>query len=59
MTDIRALEARVLVPDVLGLLAEHVLGCVVRVVIAIGSGKNDDGEFHAVASSRSRCDSFR
>ena len=51
-----ALEARVLVPDELGVLPEHVLGGVVGVVIAVGSGKDDDGEFMRV---RPRCDSSR
>ena len=44
--DVGALQARLLVPDELGVLAEHVLGRVVRVVIAVGAGKDDDGEFH-------------
>ena len=44
--DVGALQARLLVPDELGVLPEHVLGRVVRVVIAVGAGKDDDGEFH-------------
>ena len=44
--DVSALEARLLVPDELGLLAEHVLGGVIGVVIAVGAGKDDDAEFH-------------
>ena len=43
--DVGALEARLLVPDELGVLAEDVLGRVIRVVIAVGAGKDDDGEF--------------
>ena len=54
--DVGALEIGVLVPDVLGLLAEHILGRVIRVLIAVGAGKDDDGKFHtelsAVDSSR-------
>ena len=46
--DVGALEVRVLVPDVLGLLAEHLSGGVVRVLVAVGSGKDDDREFHAI-----------
>src|SRR5262245_61320369 len=48
---IRAFEAGLLVPDVIGLLAENVLRSVMRVVVAIGSGENDDSELHAVTSS--------
>ena len=44
--DVGAVEARLLVPDELRLLPEHVLRGVIRVVIAVGSGKNDDAEFH-------------
>jgi hypothetical protein len=44
--DISAPETRLLVPDELGLLAEHVLGRVVGVVIAVGPGKDNDAEFH-------------
>ena len=43
---VSAAERRVLVPDELGLLAEHVLRGVVGVVVAVRSGKDDDGEFH-------------
>ena len=41
-----AAERRVLVPHELGVLPEHVFRRVVCVVIAVGSGENDDGEFH-------------
>ena len=44
--DVGAVEARLLVPDELRLLPEHVLHGVIRVVIAVGSWKNDDAEFH-------------
>ena len=40
-------------PDELGVLPEHVLRRVVRVVIAVGAGKDDDGKFDH-ASSRSQ-----
>ena len=46
MTTSAPLRLRLLVPDELGVLAEHVLGGVIRVVIAVRSGKDDDGEFH-------------
>ena len=39
-------EAGLLVPDEFRLLAEHVLRGVIRVMIAIGAGENDDGKFH-------------
>src|SRR4029453_11425240 len=44
--DVRAFEAFLLVPDELRLLAEHVPRRVVGLVIAVGSGENDNGEFH-------------
>jgi hypothetical protein len=47
-----AFEAGVLVPDQLSVLAQHVLGGVIRIVVAIRSGKDDDREFHAVTSIR-------
>ena len=50
--DVGALEAGVLVPDQLGVLPQHVLRGVIRIVVAIGSGKDDDREFHAVTSIR-------
>ena len=34
-----------------GVLAEHVLRGVVRVVVTVGSGKDDNREFHALATS--------
>jgi hypothetical protein len=37
-------------PDELGLLAEHVLGGVIGVVIAVRTGKDDDAEFHVTSS---------
>ena len=43
--DVGALQARLLVPDELGVLPEHVLGGVVRVVIAVRTGKDDDANF--------------
>ena len=46
--DIRAFEARLLVPDELRLLPEHVPGRVIGVVIAVGSGEDDNGKFHGV-----------
>ena len=48
--DVGALEARLLVPDELRLLPEHVLGGVIGVVIAVGTGKDDDAEFHSLPS---------
>jgi hypothetical protein len=47
-----SLEAGVLVPHELGLLSEHVFHGVVGVVIAVGSGKDDDGEFHGMSLFR-------
>ena len=57
--DVGAAERRLLVPDERRLLAEHVLRGVVRVVIAVRSGKDDDGERHRVTRSslRSRASS--
>ena len=52
--DVGAAELRVLVPDELGLLPEHVLGGVVGVVVAVRSGKNDDGEFHVICRTSCR-----
>ena len=48
--DVGALEARVLVPDERGLVPEHVLRGVVGVVVAVGAGKDDDGELHVSRS---------
>ncbi len=47
-----AFEVHVLVPDVLRLLAEHLTGGVVGVLVAIGSWKNDHREFHQSTSMR-------
>ena len=44
--DVGALQVGVLVPDELGVLAEHVLGGVIGVVVAVRAGKDDDAEFH-------------
>ena len=33
-------------------LAKHMLGRVVRIVIAVRSGKDDDGKFHRTISAR-------
>src|SRR5262245_49342674 len=41
-----AAEIGLLVPDEFRLLTEHVLDGVVGIVVAIGSGKDDDSEFH-------------
>src|SRR5947207_6763390 len=46
-----ALQVGVLVPDVLGVLAEHVLGGVVRVLVAVAAREYDDGKFHDVRAS--------
>jgi hypothetical protein len=37
-------------PDELNRLMEHIADGVERVVIAIGSGKDDDSKFHALAA---------
>ena len=50
--DVRPLEIGLLVPDELGLLTEHLLNGVIGVVIAVGSGKDDDGEVHSATSMR-------
>jgi hypothetical protein len=44
-------QARLLVPDVLGVDAEDVPGCIVCVVVAVGAGEHNDGEFHATTPS--------
>ena len=44
--DVGALQIGVLVPHVIGVLAEDVSGGVVSVVVAIAAGKNDDCKFH-------------
>ena len=49
--DVGALQVGVLVPDELGVLAEHVLRGVIGVVVAVAAGKHDDAEFHGVLSS--------
>jgi hypothetical protein len=43
---IGGLEVRVLVPDVLGTLANHVRDRMIGIVIAVGSGKDNDRELH-------------
>ncbi len=48
-----------LVPDELGLLAKHVFCGVIRVVVAVGSGKDNDGEFGFHGFSQFQSDSFR
>src|SRR5919199_130326 len=40
--DVRAFEIRVLVPNVLGVLAEHVLGGMKRVFVAVAAGEHHD-----------------
>ena len=47
-----ALQVGLLVPHELGVLPEHVFGRVIRVVVTIGTGKDDDGEFHSATSMR-------
>ena len=41
-----AVEARLLVPHELGIVTQHVLRRVIRVMVAIRSGEDDDGESH-------------
>jgi hypothetical protein len=36
----------ILVPDELGLLAENLTGGIPGVAVGVGTGENDDGEFH-------------
>jgi hypothetical protein len=45
--DVGAANAGVLVPDELGVLTEHVLGRVIRVVVAIRSGKYNNRKLHS------------
>src|ERR1043166_362148 len=47
--DIRAGEIVILVPEILGLFAERVDHRVIRVVVAVGTGKSGDAEFHHAA----------
>ena len=47
------------VPDEIGVLTEHVLRRVIRVVIAVGSGKTTDGEFHTWSATPAACASQR
>ena len=49
--DVRAFQIGILVPQVLGLLAEDVPGGVKRVLIAVAAGKNDDAKSHAQSTS--------
>ena len=51
---VRAAKIGLLVPDELGFLAEHVLRRVIRVVIAVGSGKDNDRESHYLPSTSIR-----
>src|SRR5262249_43523276 len=51
--EIRAAERRVLVPDEWRIQPQHVLGRVIGVVIAVGSWKNDDRNFHGFAPGAS------
>src|SRR5206468_6908490 len=44
---VRTLQRGFLVPDELGLLAEHMLRRVIGIVIAVRTGKDDDAEFHS------------
>ena len=44
--DVGRAERGVLVPDEFGVVPEHVLRGVIGVVVAVRSGKDDDGEFH-------------
>ena len=44
--DIRATEGGVFVPDELGLLPNDMFGRVVGIVVAVRTGKDDDGEAH-------------
>jgi hypothetical protein len=48
-------EACVPVPNELGILAQHVLDGVIGIVVAIGSGKHNDGEFHGYLKPQHRC----
>jgi len=50
--DIGALQAGVFVPHELSGLPEHPGRGVMRIVIAIGAGKDDDAEFHQSTSMR-------
>ena len=52
--DVRALEVGVLVPDVLGVLAEDGVGGVVRVRVAVAAGEDDHGECHCLLLGRER-----
>src|SRR5204862_229328 len=56
--DIDTLQVGVLVPDVLGLLTDHILRGVIRVVVAIAAGKHHDAELH-VNSLIARCRPLR
>jgi len=54
--DVRASEIFGLMPDKFGLLAEHVMSDVERVIITIGAGKNDNAEFHALLRAEVNAD---
>ena len=49
--DVGAFQVGVLVPQILGILAEHVPGRVKRVLVAVAAGKHDDAEFHDQSTS--------
>jgi hypothetical protein len=53
---VRVGEIGGLMPDKFGLLAEHVMGDVERVIITIGAGKNDNAEFHALLRAEANAD---
>jgi hypothetical protein len=53
---VRAGEISGLMPDKFGLLAEHVMSDVERVIITIGAGKNDNAEFHALLRAEANAD---
>src|SRR5438874_4655181 len=44
--DVRAPQIRILVPEVLRVLAEHLPGCVKRVLVAVAARKDGDAESH-------------
>jgi hypothetical protein len=47
-----ALQTGVFVPDQLSGLAEHLGRCMIRIVVAVGAGEDDDTEFHQSTSMR-------
>ncbi len=54
-----ALQAGLLVPDEHGVLAEHVPGGVIGVVIAVRSREDNDGEFHLTAPTGAEAPALR